>query len=84
MVISNVLVLCDLMPRFISPISTIKSISPGAVKTEIFTEDQLEGFEKAAAPFLNPSDISDAILYVLGTPPHVQVNQLFGSHFAIN
>ena len=25
-------------------------------------------------PILHPADISAAVLYVLGTPPHVQVN----------
>jgi NADP-dependent 3-hydroxy acid dehydrogenase YdfG len=24
-------------------------------------------------PYLNPEDIADGVLYVLGTPPHVQV-----------
>ena len=26
-------------------------------------------------PSLNPEDIADGVLYVLGTPPHVQVRQ---------
>lgn len=49
-----------------------QSISPGAVKTEIFTPEvlpQLQGI-----PFLDPEDVSQSVLYVLGTPPHVQVN----------
>lgn len=56
--------------------SMLQSISPGVVKTEVFTDTQLDAMEKQNYPFLNPSDISNAILYVLGTPPHVQV----GSH----
>lgn len=52
----------------------LQSISPGAVKTEIFTEPQLNAFEENNFPLLNPSDISNAVLYVLGTPPHMQVN----------
>lgn len=30
----------------------------------------------AELPYLNPDDISAAVLYVLGTPPHVQVHEL--------
>jgi NADP-dependent 3-hydroxy acid dehydrogenase YdfG len=28
-------------------------------------------------PCLHPKDVSDAVIYVLGTPPHVQVRQAF-------
>ncbi|XP_037050742.1 farnesol dehydrogenase-like [Bradysia coprophila] len=51
----------------------ITSISPGSVKTEIFpvTEEMLKVF-----PILQPEDVSGAVLYVLGTPPHVQVHEL--------
>lgn len=53
-----------------------QSISPGAVKTEIFTPSILESIEsgKIEFPFLESVDIADAILYVLGTPPRVQVS----------
>lgn len=27
-------------------------------------------------PALNPKDVADAVLYVLSTPPHVQVHEL--------
>lgn len=27
-------------------------------------------------PHLNAKDIADAVIYVLGTPPHVQVHEL--------
>lgn len=50
-----------------------QSISPGVVKTEIFTPD-MTAFLKD--PMLNSEDISAAVLYVLGTPPHVQVHDL--------
>lgn len=49
-----------------------QSISPGTVKTEIFTERALEFLKDM--PMLEAEDISDAVMYVLGTPPHVQVN----------
>lgn len=40
------------------------------VKTEIFTPDMVEFLKD---PMLNSEDISAAVLYVLGTPKHVQV-----------
>jgi NADP-dependent 3-hydroxy acid dehydrogenase YdfG len=54
-----------------------QSISPGGVKTEIaevagFPEELLEKFKDI--PFLAASDIADSVIYVLGTPPHVQVS----------
>lgn len=52
-----------------------QSISPGYVATEIFNNCGMPGIkkvleEKAA---LVPEDLADAVLYALGTPPHVQV-----------
>lgn len=52
----------------------VQSISPGAVGTEFFFEEQMDTFKKVNVPLLKAKDISDAILYVLGTPPHVQVS----------
>lgn len=50
----------------------VTSISPGVVKTEIVDAlDNHVGF-----PMLEPKDIADAVLYVLGTPPRVQVHEL--------
>lgn len=51
----------------------VQSISPGVVKTEIFTPEMVEFLQD---PMLNSEDISAAVLYVLGTPPHVQVHDL--------
>jgi len=53
----------------------ITSISPGAVDTDIFPSD-FETAVKGSMPMLKPEDISNAILYVLGTPPHVQIHEL--------
>ncbi|CAD7079044.1 unnamed protein product [Hermetia illucens] len=52
----------------------VTSISPGIVDTEIIRNK--EAMKNAGVPFLNPEDVSNAILYVLGTPPHVQVHEL--------
>jgi NADP-dependent 3-hydroxy acid dehydrogenase YdfG len=54
-----------------------QSISPGVVTTEIFEaagipKEEMEMFE--GVPSLAASDIADSVIYVLGTPPHVQVS----------
>lgn len=50
----------------------VTSISPGVVKTEII--DAMDNHKDF--PMLEPKDIADAVLYVLGTPAHVQVHEL--------
>ncbi|XP_065082197.1 farnesol dehydrogenase-like [Ochlerotatus camptorhynchus] len=50
----------------------VTSISPGAVETEILPE----AVKKADFPLLEAEDISNAVLYVLGTPPRVQIHEL--------
>lgn len=55
----------------------LQSISPGAVRTEIFKPEMLELIQNI--PFLNPEDVSQAALYAISTPPHVQVCKLFES-----
>ncbi|EAT37326.1 AAEL010677-PA [Aedes aegypti] len=50
----------------------VTSISPGVVKTEI-----VRGLHSSEEfPMLESEDIAQAVLYVLGTPPHVQVHEL--------
>ncbi|XP_055612043.1 farnesol dehydrogenase-like [Uranotaenia lowii] len=50
----------------------VTSISPGVVKTEA-----TKGLEELGnTPMLEAEDIADAVLYVLGTPPRVQVHEL--------
>ncbi|XP_021929710.1 farnesol dehydrogenase-like [Zootermopsis nevadensis] len=49
----------------------VTSLSPGLVKTEMPPQAFLD-----ACPYLNAEDIADGVLYVLGTPPHVQVLEL--------
>ncbi|XP_065172978.1 farnesol dehydrogenase-like [Atheta coriaria] len=59
----------------------VTSVSPGYVKTEILTangfmkEEDVVSIE-AASPYLNSTDVADAVLYVLGTPENVQVTEL--------
>lgn len=52
-----------------------QSLSPGLVKTSIMEgTDWVEGVTDPDAPTLQAKDIADAVLYVLSTPPNVQVN----------
>ncbi|XP_062558607.1 farnesol dehydrogenase-like [Armigeres subalbatus] len=50
----------------------VTSISPGGVRTEIGGDAEIP----AEWPILEAEDISEAVLYVLGTPPRVQVHEL--------
>ncbi|XP_058831310.1 farnesol dehydrogenase-like [Topomyia yanbarensis] len=50
----------------------VTSISPGAVKTDLLSQDLID----SGVPTLEPEDIADGIVYVLGTPPRVQVHEL--------
>ncbi|XP_021929737.1 farnesol dehydrogenase-like [Zootermopsis nevadensis] len=57
----------------------VTSVSPGAVLTEIaeasvFPKEMIEPPEKK--PYLQSKDIADAVIYVLGTPTHVQIHEL--------
>ncbi|XP_059612422.1 farnesol dehydrogenase-like [Phlebotomus argentipes] len=62
----------------------VSSVSPGAVKTEMVSD---EFFKERFGdiPFLQAEDVSQSVLYVLGTPPHVQIHELivkpFGESF---
>ncbi|XP_052899034.1 farnesol dehydrogenase-like [Anopheles moucheti] len=50
----------------------VTSISPGGVKTEILDPS----FVPEDMPMLEAEDISAAVLYVIGTPPNVQVHEI--------
>lgn len=64
----------------------VQSISPGLTATGICKaalvgsglSPNSDVFSKkfGKAPCLKPEDIANAILYVLSTPPHVQVHEL--------
>lgn len=48
----------------------MQSLSPGIVRTDILPEALIND------DILEPVDISNAVLYVLGTPPRVQIHEL--------
>uniref|UniRef100_A0A182JMS0 Dehydrogenase n=1 Tax=Anopheles atroparvus TaxID=41427 RepID=A0A182JMS0_ANOAO len=50
----------------------VTSISPGLVRTELIPD--MPEFHRL--PMLEAEDVAGAILYALGTPPHVQVHEL--------
>uniref|UniRef100_A0A336LR99 CSON011823 protein n=1 Tax=Culicoides sonorensis TaxID=179676 RepID=A0A336LR99_CULSO len=54
----------------------VTSLSPGLVKTE--RAEKIAGPYSAFSNFVHlmPKDISDAVLYLLSTPPHVNVTEL--------
>ncbi|KAJ9585025.1 hypothetical protein L9F63_020635 [Diploptera punctata] len=49
----------------------VSSISPGLVRTEMPPQEMIDNL-----PVLECEDIANAIMYVLGTPPHVQIHEL--------
>ncbi|KAF5298285.1 hypothetical protein FQR65_LT09796 [Abscondita terminalis] len=49
----------------------ITSISPGWVDTNFRRDSNLETFDHL--PALESEDVADSVMYVLGTPPHVQI-----------
>ncbi|XP_055372554.1 farnesol dehydrogenase-like [Condylostylus longicornis] len=51
----------------------ITNISPGLVETPLVPKFILNNSE---IPKLKPEDVSNAILYALSTPPHVQINEI--------
>ncbi|KAK5638859.1 hypothetical protein RI129_013154 [Pyrocoelia pectoralis] len=51
----------------------ITSISPGMVDTKI---REASGLDSMNCPKIKCEDVADAVLYVLGTPSHVQVHEL--------
>ncbi|XP_028138593.2 farnesol dehydrogenase [Diabrotica virgifera virgifera] len=55
----------------------VTSISPGLVETEMVDEvKNSDYFEQLKNSILKPEDIADGVLYVLSTPPHVQIHEL--------
>ncbi|KAK4880615.1 hypothetical protein RN001_008761 [Aquatica leii] len=62
----------------------VSSICPGYIKTEIIDacikeQPEAEQFLKQLEdePSLSPDDIADTVIYLLSTPPHVQIHNIF-------
>ncbi|XP_064556318.1 farnesol dehydrogenase [Drosophila montana] len=53
----------------------VSTISPGIVDTDILPE-QLQGVIKQHMPMLRAEDVADAILWTIGTPANVQVQNI--------
>ncbi|GAB0087602.1 hypothetical protein DMENIID0001_019300 [Sergentomyia squamirostris] len=52
----------------------VSSVSPGVVYTEMAVKRS--GKHLSEMPYLLPEDVSQNVLHVLGTPPHVQIHEL--------
>ncbi|XP_055914424.1 farnesol dehydrogenase-like [Eupeodes corollae] len=48
------------------------SISPGVVQTEMAVANVFEGI----AAYLQPEDVSQAVMFAISTPPHVQIHEI--------
>ncbi|KAH8396093.1 hypothetical protein KR222_003323 [Zaprionus bogoriensis] len=53
----------------------VSTISPGIVDTDILPQ-QLQGVIKQHMPMLRAEDVADAVLWTIGTPPNVQVQNI--------
>ncbi|XP_049822303.1 farnesol dehydrogenase-like [Aethina tumida] len=63
----------------------VTSVSPGAVRTEFIEASKIDfGDVMKYVPFLEPDDVTEAIIYALSTKPHVQIHEILiypmGSH----
>lgn len=58
----------------------LQSVSPGFVETDIIKNAGIDTDTARAAlgvtKGLDSEDVADAVVYVLSTPPHVQVHEL--------
>lgn len=61
---------------FKRPEIRISNISPGCVKTEIALAAGLPLENFAQLPMLEAEDVANAVMYVLGTPPRVQIQDM--------
>ncbi|XP_055682771.1 farnesol dehydrogenase-like [Lutzomyia longipalpis] len=57
----------------------VSSVSPGLCKTEMIPKIVVELHGDHL--FLKPEDVSNSVLHVLGTPPHVQIHELIVKPF---
>ncbi|KAF6204547.1 hypothetical protein GE061_018707 [Apolygus lucorum] len=57
----------------------VTSISPGLVKTSIFKSslgDKMDANIYDKHPCITPEDVAESIQYILGTPQHVNINEI--------
>lgn len=57
----------------------VTSLSPGPVDDTEFFVKKMIGAEDGVGPikhFLKPEDVADAVVYILSTPPHLQIAEL--------
>lgn len=56
----------------------ISQISPGLVETEILDayDPKVKEYYYKHHTYLSGKDVADALLYIIGTPPHVQIHDL--------
>lgn len=64
--------------NFLNQKVKVSQISPGFTKTNILDACGIPNGEAlwASIKYLNPEDIADAALFILGTPPHVQIHDM--------
>ncbi|XP_030387350.1 farnesol dehydrogenase [Scaptodrosophila lebanonensis] len=53
----------------------VSTISPGIVNTDILPQE-IQGLIKQHMPMLRSEDIADALLWIISTPPNVQVHNI--------
>ena len=56
--------------------SALQNISPGLVKTEIVEKAGGNSSIYEQMPYLNPEDIANSVMHVVGAPFHVQISEL--------
>lgn len=53
----------------------LQSLSPGLVNTNLINKDPSQA-EFKKLPLIQPDDIAESILYILGTHPRVQITEM--------
>ncbi|KAJ8667740.1 hypothetical protein QAD02_009403 [Eretmocerus hayati] len=54
----------------------VTNVSPGAVKTEMLDNALKANPKVTSIPSLEADDLANAVVYVIGSPPHVEINEL--------
>ncbi|XP_031353853.1 farnesol dehydrogenase-like [Photinus pyralis] len=57
----------------------ISSVSPGMVYTEMVSDRPIDGLvapDASGHSLLEPKDVADTIVFVLATPPHIQIHDI--------